>query len=227
MTRSLEDYLAQSPVFSTLDAADRTQLARQSIPRNYEKGEWMVHYGEIWPYLLWVEEGTVTALKESNEGRSLIVTTINSGEIFWGTAFFLDDAPIPVALVAYENSRIRLWSRERLMPFLLKNGKMSWELSRLMVNRMQHASEMVEELAFQPIPGRLARLLIDRYSGGEGPVARDLTLDEMAAHIGSTREMVCRALYRFADDGMIEITRTEFLFTDEEKLKDLAFRTKG
>ncbi|MFH1632698.1 MAG: helix-turn-helix domain-containing protein [Chloroflexota bacterium] len=52
-------------------------------------------------------------------------------------------------------------------------------------------------------------------------MARDLTLDEMAARIGSTREMVCRALYRFADDEMIQITHTEFVFTNREKLAKL------
>ena len=88
----------------------------------------------------------------------------------------------------------------------------------------QHASDIVEELAFQSIPGRLARLLIDRYGGEDGPVARDLTLDDMAAHIGTTREMVCRALYRFADDGMIEITRTEFSFKDRDLLVQLAHK---
>jgi CRP-like cAMP-binding protein len=100
---------------------------------------------------------------------------------------------------------------------------MSWELSRLMVKRMQRASDIVENLAFHTVTGRLARLLLNRYrDAGHAPVARDLTLDEMAARIGSTREMVCRALYSFADDRMIQITRTEFIFTNREKLTQLA-----
>jgi hypothetical protein len=47
-------------------------------------------------------------------------------------------------------------------------------------------------------------------------------LDEIAAHIGSTREMVSRILHRFANDGMIEITRTEFGFVDWGKLNRFA-----
>ncbi len=219
--------LAKNKVFASLDESDLTHLAQFSIPRNYDNDEWIVLYSEVWPYLLWVEEGLITALKESPGGRSLIIATIKPGEIFWGTAFFNDDAPMPVALIANQPSRVHLWSRERLLPILLRNAQMSWELSRLMANRMQRASDIVEELAFQPIPGRLARLLLERYNGGnDSPVARDLTLDEMAAHIGSTREMVCRALYRFSDDGLIEITRTEFLFTDQEKLEEIAHKGK-
>ena len=220
---SLASKLAQNTVFGTLGVRDQAQLIQLSISRNYDKDSWIVHDGEIWPYLLWVEYGTITILKKSNEGRSLIVAMIGPGEIFWGMAFFLENAPMPVALTAHEPSQIHLWSRERLLPILLRNGQMSWELSCLMVTRMERASEIVKELAFQPVQGRLARLLLDRYdASSESPVHRDLTLDEMAAHIGSTREMVCRALYRFSDDGLIQITRTEFLFTERGKLEDLA-----
>jgi CRP-like cAMP-binding protein len=57
---------------------------------------------------------------------------------------------------------------------------------------------------------------------GEPAIGRHLTLDEMAARIGTTREMVCRALYRFADKRLIDVTRTEFVLTDEAGLGKLA-----
>ncbi|MCP4139255.1 MAG: Crp/Fnr family transcriptional regulator [Chloroflexi bacterium] len=228
MNKSIAEFvqeLSQDPVFASLPIAELEELARQARPRNYSKGEWVAHNGDTWPYLLWLESGKIHALKESGEGRSLITATIFPRETFWGLAFFQEDMPMPVALVAEEKSKIRLWSREQFLPFLLKNGKMSWEFARQMVTRMQQASEIVENLAFRPVPGRLANLLLDRYSGsGEAPVARDLTLDQMAARIGTTREMVCRALYKFADDGIIEINRTEFLISDESLLGEIAHR---
>ena len=219
------EQLAQNSLFACLETPDLEKLARRAVSRSYKKGEWIVHNGDVWPYLLWVESGKVIAVKESGEGRSLITTSILPQENFWGLAFFQEEMPMPVALIADENSKIRIWSREVLLPILLENGKMSWEFSRQMVLRMQQASEIVESLAFHPVPGRLASLLLDRYSGsGEKPVARDLTLDQMASHIGSTREMVCRALYKFADQGVIEISRTEFFISDERMLENIAHR---
>ncbi|OQY26419.1 MAG: hypothetical protein B6I38_11335, partial [Anaerolineaceae bacterium 4572_5.1] len=77
--------------------------------------------------------------------------------------------------------------------------------------------------AFHPVAGRLARLLLNYYQPIEGQTApRDLTLDEMAANVGTTRELVCKVLYRFADAEMIQIKRTEFIFTDRKKLEELA-----
>jgi CRP/FNR family transcriptional regulator len=182
----------------------------------------------VWPNLFYLHSGQVTAIKESAEGRTLTLTTIREGEIFWGLAFFIESAPMPAALKAAEDCEMLLWSRADLLSYILADGKLSWELSCLAIERVQLASEIVEKLAFHPVAGRLARLLLDQSGTAEaGARPRDLTLDEMAARIGTTREVVSRFLHRFADDGVINITRAEFSITDYQKLEDLARKVKG
>jgi CRP/FNR family transcriptional regulator, cyclic AMP receptor protein len=229
MTMSnLTQLLADNPVFAHLAESEREQLAQQATRKRYSKGEWIAQYGDTWPYLFVVATGTVHASKESSEGRSLIVLTLEPGDIFWGMAFFLENAMTPVLLQAQTPCEFYLWSRDQLLPWLWENGRVSWELSCLMVQRMLRASQIVEELAFQPVRGRLARLLLERYGGAVNDfVARDLTLDEIAAHVGTKREMVCRLLYEFAEEGTIEISRTEFMITDWRKLKGHAQSAKG
>jgi CRP-like cAMP-binding protein len=224
----LKNLLAENPIFSHLADGTIDELITLSISRTYPEGDRITHYGDVWPYLFIVESGKVTAMKESSEGRSLIVVSLIAGEVFWGASFFYDETPMPVSLVASQDSCIHLWPRERLLPILMEQGEMSWELARLMLRRMLYASDIVEELAFQPVTGRLARLLLDRFGDAVGDtVARDMTLDEMAARIGSTREMVCRQLYRFVDEGAIQINRTEFMITDRGVLQNLAGKVKG
>jgi CRP/FNR family transcriptional regulator len=92
-----------------------------------------------------------------------------------------------------------------------------------LIQRVQIASAIVEDLAFQPVAGRLAKMLLDAYGGkGSELLARDMTLDEMAARVGTTREMVCRLLYKFADEKWIDITRTEFRLIDQDELRQLS-----
>jgi len=215
--------ISESSIFSTLTEADQLMCQQIALPRCYQGGEYVVFAGDIWPYLILVEEGTLSAIKESIEGRSLIVETVLPGEIVWGMAFFEPQAQMPVSLSATQDSRVLLWSREQLLPVLLNNGAALWELCRLLIWRVRRASDVLEELAFHPVAGRLAKFLVDQYGkSGEERIKRELTLDEMAAHIGSTREMVCRILQRFSTQGIIEITRTEFTFTNWEHLARLA-----
>lgn len=225
---TLPKTLLQNSIFSSLHDPDFDLLAASLQSRRYAEGEWIVQQGDIWSHLFFVKSGEITAVKESFEGRSLILASFKEGDIFWGLAFFLEDAPMPASLLASHASEILLWKREELLPLLLRNGGLSWELSRLMIRRVQLASDMVEQLAFHPTAGRLARLLIE--SAGEDPqkpIPRNLTLDEMAARIGTTREVVCRFLHRFSDQGLIEITRTEFSVTDPKGLQELAGHFKG
>lgn len=218
----LERLLQANSVFASLPPVDLKEVARLASKRAYKKEETMILYGEVWPYLLLVGAGSVDAVKESAEGRNLLVTTFPTGEIFWGLAFFQEGAAMPVTLQAHEASRVYLWPRDVVMPILVRNGHAAWELCRLMAARMQYASEKLEGLAFQSVAERLARLLIDHFeSAGGSAIPRQLTLDEMAARVGSTREMVCRALYNFSDRKLIEVTRTEFVLLDQAGLKQL------
>ena len=114
-----------------------------------------------------------------------------------------------------------------MVPIFLRNGPMSWELTCLMVSHMLLASEIVEGLAFQPVAGRLDGWLLDRYRDAVGDyVSRDMTLEEIAAQIGTAREMVCRVLYRFAEEGAVEINRTEFMISNSAILEAYVVKEK-
>ena len=226
--QNLSEKLTQTPVFAVLKPADRDRVAAQAIQKHIAAGNIIAHFADIWPYLFLVESGQIQAQKESFEGRSLIVTALNPGELFWGPAFFEENVPMLAMLMAQKESRLWLWHRDDLLPILWGNGRASWELSRLMVQRMRRASDIVEGLAFQPVQGRLAQLLLGHFGEAvDNYVARDLTLDEMAARVGTKREMVCRLLYQFAEAGAIEISRTEFMITNPARLESYTQQSKG
>ena len=216
---SLNEILAIHPLFSGLDSETREDLTQRAIHRSYRSQEVIVHQEDVWPYLFLVEVGKIHAIKESLEGRSFTATELTGGDIFWGLAFFIKEAPMPVLLQAKSETRMHLWSRDYLTPIIKSDGNMSWHLCQAMISRMQVASVIVEDLAFQPVMGRLAGLILNEFGDAQDEFkTRELTLDEMASRIGTTREMVCRHLYRFAEKGAIQIRRTELKITDREQL---------
>lgn len=135
----------------------------------------------------------------------------------------MDEGPLPASLEASEPSDVFLWHGDQILSNLKRNSDALWELCTLLVQRMRKASEVVEELAFQPVASRLASLLIKEYQEQGGVlVDRNLTLDEMAAMIGTTPVMVCKILSRFADQGVIKVSRTELEFIDWEAIEKIA-----
>jgi CRP/FNR family transcriptional regulator len=214
-------------VFAGIGSALIQDLLDHHIEKKYQPGEIIVNQGEFWPYFFWVREGEISVIKESSEGRMLIASTISEGEIFWGITFFQESVPSPVILQVNHEAILDLWSRDVLLPLLKQNAALSWNLTQVMVARMMKASEIVEDLAFQPVMARLAGLVLDTFGDAEDEyVARTLTLDDMAARIGTTREMVCRHLYKFAEKGAIEIRRTEMKIVDKGFLEERAGKMK-
>jgi CRP/FNR family transcriptional regulator len=184
--------------------------------------------GDVWPYLLFVIRGEFQALKESSSGRSFVIENFGPGGVFWGLALFQDGAQNPVALRAASAGELWLWPKDRIEEIITWKPQVAWGLFHLMAGRMSRVGEIVEELVFQPLPGRLAGLLLDQFENAAADaIARDLTLDEMAARIGTTREMVCKLLYRFADQGVIDVQRTALEVIDRGRLLEIANQLKG
>ena len=210
-------------LFGEMNRSQRIDVANFGSIRSFGRGEFIALHGENWPNLLLVMEGSIDVVKESADGRRLTLISLEPGDIFWGISFFGSGNEQPASFVTRGGCKICTWTTENLLPYLINNGQELWALCQLMVKRMQQASQIVEGLAFQQVATRLARFILDLAGEEEQPsVSRDLTLDEIASLVGSTREVVCRLLYRFANDNLIEITRTEFVLTDTQGLGRLA-----
>ena len=224
----IKTQISQNKIFRSVSPKDIEKIGVLAISRKFFQGEFVTHKSDIWPYLVFVHTGQFQAYKESPGGRSLVIEDFGPGEIFWGLALFEDDEPNPIAIRASTDGEILLWHKTRIEEIISDNPQIAWGLFTLMAKKMKRAGAIVEELAFQPLTGRLANLLVEQFDTAEGDViARDLTLDEMAARIGTTREMVCKMLYRFSDDKIIDIQRTELKINNREKLNAIAGKVKG
>ena len=109
---NLNTQLSQSPIFSSLLPQDIQAFQSMASLREYFKGEFVTHEADIWPYLLFVVSGELQVLKESASGRSFVIDSFGSGDIFWGLALFEDGKPNPAAIRASEGGGILLWTIE-------------------------------------------------------------------------------------------------------------------
>ncbi|MBI9047420.1 MAG: Crp/Fnr family transcriptional regulator [Anaerolineaceae bacterium] len=222
MSKDLMSTLAKNPIFSELTDQPLSLINNSAIYRKHKAGSFITQNGEIWPYFLIVKSGRLDVIKESFSGRQLVGLTLGEADVFWGMAFFNDEMPTPGALFAHSDSEVYLWSRSSLFPYLMNYPQILWKLCQQTVIRMEQASRIVESLAFHPMAKRLASFLLDLFSEkGGNSLKRELTLDDIAARVGSTREEVCRALYQLSDKRLIEITRTEFSLVNKTGLLEM------
>jgi CRP-like cAMP-binding protein len=219
---NIAECLSQAPVFSKLMPPQRRALADRAVVREFSKDEFVCWQGDIWPRVAYVAEGRLEWSMLSPEGRRQVVFELKPCEVVWGHSI-VDGLPMPASLQVREPAVLYIWDKDQILPLILQSAEAAWDVSQVLVSYMRHVREVVYGFAFHPVAGRLARLLLARYGSREDiPAPRDLTLDQMAETVGTTRELVSRTLHRFADDGIIRVTRLEFVFTDRQRLEDLA-----
>lgn len=187
-----------------------------------KRGTILTNAGENWPYLMRVQRGEIQLVKVSADGRSLIPQSLRTGDLFWGRPL-TDDEPMPVAVQAATHAEVMLWPFRHLLPAVQSNPQALWDLLRIMSNQVHRAADYLAGLAFQPLSLRLARLVLQEFEPVEGfTQSRSLTLEQMAAHIGTNREVVCRLLHSFEADGLIQLSRTELAITHLDGLRRVA-----
>lgn|SRR5574338_1035458 len=216
------DCLSQAPVFSKLTGRERADLAAVAAEKKYSKDEYVCWQGEVWPYVAYIASGRLEWAMLSSEGRRQVVFTLRPCDVIWGHSV-VDGLSMPASLEVREEAVLLLWERDAILPVVQQNAQASWDVSNILVQYMRNVREVVYGFAFHPVAGRLARLLLAHYQHVKGDSApRDLTLDQMADTVGTTRELVSRTLHRFADEGLIRVNRVEFAFLDRERLETLA-----
>jgi CRP-like cAMP-binding protein len=218
----LSDLLEVLPVFSKFSPSDRFEALRLARRQVFDRGAFIFQQGDLWPNIAYFTSGQAHLVMLSQDGKRQLVFKVMGKELFLGHSLF-DDQPMPASLEVKEACELYLWSKETLAPLLSQHPEALWDLIRLQAQTMRRAREIIYGFAFHPAAGRLARLLLNNYPLQDGEATpRDLTLDDMAAAVGTTRELVCKLLYRFAEDGILSLTRTQFVFTDRSKLEALA-----
>ena len=178
--------------------------------------------GDPAPGLFVLEDGVVKISRVSLEGREYIMHLVGPGESFNDVAA-MDGGNNPGTAIAQTAVVVWKLSRVDLRRVAQRHPELVWAFVEDMASRARYLVGLVEDLAMRNVRGRLARLLLEEAVGTERrTVPRMLTQEEMAARLGTVREMVGRTLRSMAASGLIEFDRHRIVILDPERLAEEA-----
>lgn len=208
---------------SGLDEATLNALARVAVRRRYDAGQMIFVEGEPCAGLFIVERGRVKIFKLSPGGREQILHIFGAGEGFNDVAV-LDGGPNPVNVMALEPTSVLVIDCPSMVDLLERYPALSRAVIENLASRARHLVSLVEDLSLRTVVGRLAKLLLEQASG-EVDLERfpqGLTHAQMAARLGTVREVITRSLHKLEDEGIIKIERHRITILDREALEDKA-----
>jgi CRP/FNR family transcriptional regulator len=186
--------LRAQPYFKALDDAELKQLARTLLECTFDKDETIFLEGAPCQGLYIVREGSVKIYKLSPEGREQILTYVMTGGSFNEVAVF-DGGPNPANVSAAEAATVWIVPRAVIMSLIERRPQIALAVIQNLGARLRHLVGLVEDLSLRQVSSRLAKLLLETATGQE----RVMTQQEMAARLGTVREMIGRSLRQLED----------------------------
>lgn len=217
---AVNEFVQASPYFVGLSPSAVDSIGKLIFEKSVRKGELITREGDSGEVLYFVVSGVVKCFKTSEEGKEQIIKIVLPGDSFNDVAV-LDDGPNPVSSEAMSPVVLYGITKRDFERILQDNQKVVANVVRILAERIRHLLELVEDLSFRRVTGRIAKLLLDYAGDGTGSRPR-LTQQEMAAAVGTAREVVGRSLKTLQEEGAIRMERNRLVIVDKEALVQMA-----
>lgn len=184
----------------------------------FEKNEAVFWDGDESSGLHMIRRGSVKLFKISPQGRELVVKVMGEGSTFNEVPVF-DHQPNPVNVSAVEDSEIWIIESETLRRCITQYPELAQSVIHNLCVNLRMLLGTVEELSFYQVTNRLARLITKLPEEQlQGAKEERLTQDDLAARLGTVREVVARSLKELEKSGAIDVNRGQITIVDSDRL---------
>jgi CRP/FNR family transcriptional regulator len=198
--------VARQQLFASLTPAECEALVHRSLCRETRRGEALFREGEPCRGLYLVVEGVVRLYRANGNGQEQVLGVYGPGESLGEVALF-DEGPYLASARVLEAGRVLFLPFEQVQALYHTHPKVAHAVVRELGGRVRALTALVDQLALQDVPTRVAAA-VHRYASGSGALRGGefrlpRTQEELAAELATTREGVARALRRLRADGVI------------------------
>ena len=216
--------LAKVPIFSGLTETELGFLAQRAVPRQYAPGEVVFAEGQPCAGLYVVERGHIRIFKTSPGGREQVLTIDGPGSSVAEVPVF-DGGNYPASGAAVDSALLLFVSKQDFQALCLAHPQVTLKVLRIVGARLRRLVGIIEELSFTTVRHRLASFLVRlaRQEGKRTPAGIEILLpashQELAAQIGTVRELVSRNLSRFQAEGLLIVEGRNVIVRDLKALE--------
>jgi len=216
--------LAKVPIFSGLSEEELGLLSQRIVPRRFSPAEIVFSEGEGCSGLYVVASGHVRIYKSSAAGREQVLTIDGPGSSIAEVPVF-DGGNYPASCAAIGEATLLFISKQDFQTLCLAHPQISLKVLRVVGARLRRLVGVIEELSFTTVRQRLIALIV-RLAEKTGTPSKDglrieLTKShqDLAAELGTVRELVSRNLSRLQAEGFLEVEGRKIVVKDLAGLK--------
>jgi CRP/FNR family transcriptional regulator len=206
-------------LFSGLDASEIASLTQLVIERRYDAGEMLFWEGQPCDGMFLIVKGTVKIFKTSQSGRELVIGLESAPSSVAELPLF-DGGPYPASVRAVSDVVTYFINKDDFYRLCRTHPDITLKILAKVGARLRHLVATIESITFGSVTARLARLLIDMSrEAGRDEFPLPVTHQELAARLGTVREVVSRNLMRFRAEGIVRLEEHQLAILDRTGLE--------
>ncbi len=223
-TVSHAETLARVPIFSGLSEEELGFLIQRVVPRRFPHGEIVFSEGERCSGLYVVASGHVRIFKTSGAGREQVLSIDGPGNSIAEIPVF-DGGNYPASCATIGDATLLFVSKQDFQALCLAHPQVTLKVLRVVGARLRRLVGIIEELSFATVRQRLIALIV-RLAEATGTPSKDglrfeftKSHQDLAAELGTVRELVSRNLSRLQAEGLLEVQGRKIVVKDLASLK--------
>ena len=219
--------LKRAALFHELSDDTLRSIAALAVHRRFQKDDVLFVAGEEAHGLYVIVNGSVRAFRESADGREQVIHVERAGATVAEVPVF-DDGDYPSTVAAEEDTDTLFLDKRDVRELCLHHPEIPLAAVKVLAARLRSCAELVETLSLKEVGQRVARFLLAeaRRSGqktSRGTVFNlNQTHQQIAARVGTVREVISRTFSRLQQDGLIIVADRKITIPDEAALTEFA-----
>ena len=211
------------PFYQYLTDEQKDMLDRSIQQVSYKKGQMVHRHGEACVGIIFVRKGRLSFFALSEEGREITILRAKAGQTCVLSASCVFQAVETEShIIAEVPTEVAVLPAPILAQLMHHNKDVERVVYQRASAQFAGALNTLQRIVFFSLEKRLACFLRDEKKYQTGPVFQ-ATHEQIARHIGSSREVVTRMLKQFADKGIVALGRGTVTVLDYDELEDLTY----
>ena len=216
--RKTKRILEKIPYFQGLGEAILQEVANEIEVRKCEAGRILFLHDDVGAGLHLVDSGLCKVYYMSPDGREHILYRLTSGD-YCNEVSAVDGGPNPANFAAIEESTVWVLRPNSMLRLRQRFPMLNDVIIRSLATHARQLARRVYELTFLSVTARLALFLLQQCDEHGRLERRQWPQDEIAAYLGTVRDVISRSFKKLRGDKLIEMDRRIIQIIDRERLK--------
>jgi len=216
-------FLASVRLFAPLPPAILAQIARHFRPRHVQRGEVVFLKGLPATDLSLLATGRIKVVRETEDGREVILRQIRPGDIFGGAGGW-GESVYPASALAQEEALVLQLPAAEFQHLLSSHVEFAVAVIHELGLRLREAEARIRDLQAESAECRLAHAVLRLAQKQErgGPPTLTLTRQDLAELSGTTVATASRTVRAWHNQGLVDAGRERVTILRPNALRAIA-----